>query len=113
MRSKAGLLMAALAMTAAMPGLPVLEVRRNREDDPLWPMKPDPDNRGRRAEKDAIALAKAEAKRQRRAAKRLAEVSAGDTADKRHNAKVSGPEAALSPEGRARLPGCAPAHNGE
>jgi hypothetical protein len=29
------------------------------------------------------------------------------------NAKVSGPEAALSPEGRARLPGCAPAHNGE
>ena len=29
------------------------------------------------------------------------------------NAEVSGPEAALSPEGRARLPGCAPAHNGE
>lgn len=29
------------------------------------------------------------------------------------NVKVSGPEAALSPEGRARLPGCAPDHNGE
>ena len=31
----------------------------------------EPDNRGRRAEKDAIALAKAEEKRRRRAAKRL------------------------------------------
>jgi hypothetical protein len=29
------------------------------------------------------------------------------------NAKVSGPEAALSPEGRARLPGSTPATNGE
>ena len=33
-------------------------------------MKPNPDSRGRRAEKDAIALAKAEAKRQRKAEKR-------------------------------------------
>lgn len=32
----------------------------------------EPDNRGRRSEKDAIALAKAEAKRKRRAAKRVA-----------------------------------------
>lgn len=32
-------------------------------------------------------------------------VGAGDTATEGHNAKVSGPEAALSPEGRARLPG--------
>jgi len=86
MRSRAGLLMAALAMTAAIPGLPVLEVRRSREDDPLWPMKPDPDNRGRRAEKDAIALAKAEAKRQRKAAKRLwRKVGADDTALERPN----------------------------
>ena len=83
--------MAALAMTAAMPGMPVLEVRRRSEDEPLWPMKPDPDNRGRRAEKDAIALAKAEAKRQRKAAKRRAEVGAGDTADKRPNVELEGP----------------------
>jgi hypothetical protein len=38
----------------------------------------EPENRGRRAEKDAIALAKAEAKRRRKAEKRAA-----------HNAKVS------------------------
>ena len=88
MRSRAGLLMAALAMTAAMPGLPVLEVRKLREDEPLWPMKPDPDDRGRRAEKDAIALAKAEAKRQRRAAKRIVQkVGAGDTAAMGSNVK--------------------------
>ena len=85
--------MAALAMTAAMPGLPVLEVRRNREDDPLWPMKPDPDNRGRRAEKDAIALAKAEAKRQRKAAKRLGQkVGADGTALERPNVELTGAE---------------------
>lgn len=36
-----------------------------------WPgQKPEPDNRGRRAEKDLIAIQKAEAKRQRKAAKR-------------------------------------------
>ena len=34
-----------------------------------------PDNRGRRAEKDAAALAKAEAKRARKAAKRLKDAS--------------------------------------
>ena len=68
---RSGLTLAAmLAMTAAMPGLPVLELRRRRDDGPLWPMKPPPDDRGRRTEKDAIALAKAEAKRQRKAAKR-------------------------------------------
>lgn len=83
MRSKAGLLMAALAMTAAMP---VLEVRRRSEDEPLRPMKPDPDDRGRRAEKNAIALAKAKAKRQRKAAKRLGQkVVADDTALKGAN----------------------------
>ena len=37
------------------------------------------------------------------------EISAGDLIfdDQTHNVKVSGPEAALSPEGRARLPGSA------
>ena len=35
----------------------------------------------------------------------LAKVGGSDTAT--HNAKVSGPEAALSPQGRARLPGYA------
>ena len=34
-------------------------------------------------------------------------VGAGDTVTEGHNAKVSGPEAALSPDGRARLPGSA------
>jgi len=82
LRSKVGLLVAALAMTAAMPALPALEVRRRSEDEPLWPMKPDPDNRGRRSEKDAAALAKAEAKRQRKSAKRVGKVGVGETATK-------------------------------
>lgn len=90
--SKAALLLTtALAMTAAMPGLPVFEVRRRSEDEPLWPKKPEPDNRGRRAEKDALALAKAEAKRQRKAAKRVKDMQSP-------NAKVTGTPAALSPE---------------
>ena len=42
----------------------------------VWPPRQEPDNRGRRAEKDAIALAKAEAKRQRKAAKRAARANA-------------------------------------
>lgn len=96
--------MAALAMAAAMPGLTVLEVRRNREDDPLWPMKPDPDNRGRRAEKDAIALAKAEAKRQRKAAKRLGQkVGADETALERPNYAIEGPEQAQLANGPSRM----------
>lgn len=71
-RGKAGLLVAALAMAATTPGMQVFEVRRRSGDDgPMWPPTQEPDNRGRRAEKDALALAKAEAKRQRRAAKRI------------------------------------------
>ena len=85
---RGGLALAAmLAMTAAMPGLPVLEVRRSREDTPLWPMKPEPDDRGRRAEKDSIALAKAEAKRRRKAAKRA----------KTQNAEITGSALLRSP----------------
>ena len=77
------LISALVAMTSANPGFPVFEVRRRSEDEPLWPMKPNPDSRGRRAEKDAIALAKAEAKRQRKAEKR--------TKDKKAlNANVTG-----------------------
>ena len=87
MHGRTGLLMAALAL-ATLPSLqaPVLQVKRRMHDDDLWAMKPDPDDRGRRAEKDAIALAKAEAKRQRKAAKRLGQkVGAGDTALKGSN----------------------------
>lgn len=80
-------LAAMLAMTAGVGvvGTEFPITRRRDDDGPLWPPKQEPDNRGRRAEKDAIALAKAEAKRQRKAAKRRAEVSAGNTADKRPN----------------------------
>jgi hypothetical protein len=52
----------------ATAGLPVLEFRKREDDDPVWPMKLEPDNRGRRAKKDAIALAKTEAKRNRKGA---------------------------------------------
>ena len=72
LRGKAVLLVAAMAMAATTPGLPVFEVRRRSDDDgPMWPPMREPDSQGRRAEKDAQALAKADAKRQRRAAKRL------------------------------------------
>lgn len=68
---------AALALAAA--SLPVVQVGTRREVD-WWSDRKEPDNRGRRAEKDAIALAKAEAKRQRKAAKRAAKVGSGTTA---------------------------------
>ncbi len=87
MHGRTGLLMAALTL-ATLPSLqaPVLQVKRRIHDDGRWAMKPDPDDRGRRAEKDVIALAKAEAKRQRKAAKRLGQkVGAGDTALKGPN----------------------------
>jgi len=75
----------------------------------VWPPRQEPDNRGRRAEKDAIALAKAEAKRQRKAAKRLwRKVGADDTALERPNAEVSGAGTAS-----AGLPGYAPTNDGE
>ena len=63
-------LAAILAMTAS---LPTVQVGTRREVD-LWGDRKEPDNRGRRAEKDAAALAKAEAKRQRKAAKRSGKV---------------------------------------
>jgi len=55
-----------LALAAALAALAVPVVR------PEWGDTQKPINTGRRAEKDNAALAKAEAKRQRKAAKRLA-----------------------------------------
>ena len=72
MRGRSGLAVAAmLAMAAGVvgPGFPI--TRRRGDDATLWPSPQEPDDRGRRAEKDAKALAKAEAKRQRKAAKRI------------------------------------------
>ena len=82
--SRVGLLMLALAMSSAMePAIPACEIRK-RDDMEPWERngKPDTVNTGRRAEKDAAALAKAEAKRARKAAKR--------TKDASYNAAVSG-----------------------
>ncbi len=78
--------MAALAM-ASLPRntAPVLLIKRGIYDDDQWAKAQEPYDAGRRAEKDAAALAKAEAKRQRKAAKRRAEVGAGNMADKRPN----------------------------
>lgn len=74
-------LAAMLAMTAS---LPTVQAGTRREVD-WWGDRKEPDNRGRRAEKDAIALEKAEAKRQRKAAKRAAKVGAQTTASDWHN----------------------------
>ena len=88
MRGRSSLAMAAmLAMTAGI-GVVGSEfpITRRRDDfPPLRGPRQEPDNRGRRAEKDAAALAKAEAKRQRKAAKRAAKVGAGGTAPEGHN----------------------------
>jgi uncharacterized protein YciW len=59
---------ALLALAAGMTGLTGLERLTSTYTMP----RQEPDNRGRRAEKDAVKLAKAEEKRKRRAAKRLA-----------------------------------------
>ena len=78
MRSRSGLLLAAaLAMTAGMNTPSTFEIRRRDGDDDLWRGngKPDTDNRGRRAEKDVIAQQKAQAKRDRKNAKRVAAAS--------------------------------------
>ncbi len=74
--SKVDLLMAALALSAGN-SIPVFETR-TRDGGP-WERngKPATVNTGRRAEKDAAALAKAEAKRARRAAKRAADANLG------------------------------------
>ena len=86
MRQGTGILMAALAM-ASLPvnTAPVLMIKRGIYDDDQWAKAQEPYDAGRRAEKDAAALAKAEAKRQRKAAKRRAEVGADSTADKMPN----------------------------
>ena len=76
---RGGLALAALlAMTAAQG----IDCTPGGPSDPFQ-RKPEPKNTGRRAEKDAIALAKAEAKRQRKAAKRA----------KTQNAEITGSEA--------------------
>jgi len=73
--------MAALAMSSAMaPAIQAFKIRKCEDIEPFERNgKPDTVNTGRRAEKDAAALAKAEAKRARKAAKRAA--------DAPHNAK--------------------------
>ena len=82
MRGRSSLALAAmLAITAS---LPTVQVGARRKVD-WWGDRKEPDNRGRRAEKDAAALAKAEAKRQRKAAKRAAKVGDGKTAPDGHN----------------------------
>ena len=65
-----GRLALAAALAVAASNLPIVQVGSRREVD-WWGDRKEPENRGRRAEKDAIALAKAEAKRKRKAAKRL------------------------------------------
>ena len=70
---KSGLMLAA---ALAMQEMPMIEIRRSQiDDDQAWPPRSEPVNKGRRAEKDAIALAKAEAKRKRRADKRARTVT--------------------------------------
>ena len=86
MRSRSLALAAMLAMTACIP---TVQAGTRREVD-WWGDRKEPDNRGRRAEKDAAALAKAEAKRQRKAAKRAAKVGAGGTATEGPNAELRG-----------------------
>jgi len=73
MRKSGSLMLVAAALLATTPAVPILEIRRRRDEHERFPGVPAgvPDNRGRRAEKDAIALAKAEARRRRRAEKRL------------------------------------------
>lgn len=92
MRPGTGILMAALALAALPSSAPALKIRRSTYDDDLWAKPQEPYDAGKRAEKDVIALAKAEAKRQRRAAKRLGQkVGADDTALERPNATAQGP----------------------
>lgn len=59
-----------LALVAALAiAMPTVQVGTRREID-WWGDRREPTNTGRRAEKDAAALAKAESKRQRKMAKR-------------------------------------------
>ena len=94
-------LAAMLAMTASagVVGSELPITRRSGDDDrryAVWPPRREPDNRGRRAEKDAIALAKAEAKRQRKAAKRAAKVGDGETATEWHYVQLEGRDASMA-----------------
>jgi hypothetical protein len=88
--SRAGLLMAVLAMSSA--AAPWLAFAIQRRDELLetreGPISTDTVNTGRRAEKDAAALAKAESKRARKAAKRAADAS--------YNAELKGGASAPS-----------------
>lgn len=59
----------AAALAMAQTGIPI-EFHVTGRAPVEFPVRQQPDNRGRRAEKDAAALAKAEAKRQRKAQKR-------------------------------------------
>ncbi len=71
--------LALAAMLALAATVPAVQVGKRREVGSLGDKK-EPDNRGRSAEKDAAALAKAAAKRQRKAAKRASKLGAGGTA---------------------------------
>lgn len=66
------LLVAVPAMGCASPGFKLTNTGRGF---PVARLRVEPDNRGRRKEEDAIALAKAESKRNRKAMKRLAAVA--------------------------------------
>ena len=61
--------LALAAILAMASSIPSVQVGRSREFD-WWGDRQEPINTGRRAEKDAAALAKAEAKRKRKMAKR-------------------------------------------
>lgn len=87
-------LMMAAMMAATMAEIfPAPRGSRERRDSHYPPPVPPPH---RNVMADAEAIEKAEAKRQRKAAKRRAEGDAGNTADKRPNAQVTG-AAASSP----------------
>lgn len=77
--------MVAMTAGAGMAGAsrPITVRSDDRRYAPVRAPRNEPDNRGQRTEKDEIALAKAEAKRQRKAAKRgAAKAGGGWTASK-------------------------------
>ena len=67
----------AIAAAMALAGLPIVQSGSRREVV-FWGDRREPINTGRREEKDAAAIAKAEAKRQRKAQKRLKNAPAND-----------------------------------
>lgn len=70
MKGHNGLL--AMAAMMALTATPLEQASRRQPD--WWGDAKHPDNRGRRAEKNAAALAKADEKRKRRAAKRASKL---------------------------------------